>query len=56
MTDDELKETVMDKLGLTEPWNLVEWEDLRTLMREKAKGLRWMPLFDPLHEPNGYVY
>ena len=57
MTDDELKETVMEKLGLTEVWSLLEWQDLRTRMREKAKELGWEPGFTtPLNESDAEVY
>ena len=56
MTDDELREKVMEKLDLTEGPDPREWIDLQIQMREKAKRLSWIPLFDPLHEPNGNVY
>lgn len=58
MTDDELKEKVIEKLDLAEGPDALEWgEDLRNRMHEKAKSLGWEPLiYDDVNEPDRKVY
>ena len=55
--DNELKETVMEKLDLTDVPNSLEWEDLQVRMREKEKRLGWEPGFTtPLNEADEEAY
>ena len=57
MTDDELKESVMEKLALTEVPDSLEWKHLQDRMREKAETLGWEPGFTtPLNESDPEVY
>ena len=57
MTDDELKEKVMEKLDLTDGPDSREWIDLQARMREEADRLEWMPIFTtPPGEPDEKVY